>query len=185
MQLSAVVINDLIAVIPSRSSVSLLRCVQVDFPVHPGDRLLLKVAEVDVRTGFYRLYVVDKLSTYNSSPEPEEADAEESEETADDEDLSEEALERLVLLDFAGEAAAGTDVCISSDESDEPQGVLRWRTASPPSSSSSSDIGDSEEAGLVFGSFTSSDVGSEILGFDRQGVREGGTNNHREELTIA
>lgn len=148
------------------SMLLLLPCdLQVDFPVQAGDRLLLKVAEVDVRSGLYRMYVDDRLSTYTASSSA--AAGELNAETGDsaESDLSEEELERLLLLDLAGDAAAVVVSSDESDESDKPQGLLRWRSAAPPSSSGEE---DSDDMGLVFGSFTSSDVGSEVLSFDRE-----------------
>jgi hypothetical protein len=142
--------------------------IKVDFPVQPGDRLLLKVAEVDVRSGFYRMYVHDRLSTYSSGTTDEAATVR-GDEGQTEEDLSEEELERLLLLDLAGDGVA-----VSSEESDEPQGVLRWRSAAPPSSNEE-DEEDTDDTGLVFGSFTSSDVGSEVLSFDRQ---------HEQQLVV-
>lgn len=35
--------------------------VKVDFPVYPGERLLLRVSEVDVRKSHFRMYVADRL----------------------------------------------------------------------------------------------------------------------------
>lgn len=128
--------------------------------------MLLKVAEVDVKGGFYRLYVEDRLSSYSSSRRSEAAETGQAQE-----ELAEQELEQLLLRDLAGDAAGvGSDAAGSGDDSDEPQGVLRWRSAVSlsTSSGSSSDQDGNDDTGLVFGSFTSNDVGSEVLSFDKE-----------------
>eukprot|EP00775_Hariotina_reticulata_P005095 gene5095-5336_t len=86
--------------------------VKVEFPVRPGDRLVLRLAEVDVRNGFYRLYVHDRLDSAappapNVIGEEEEEEEEEGEEEAEQlEAVDEELLEAENVVDEAQELTA-------------------------------------------------------------------------------
>lgn len=163
---------------------------QVDFPVAPGDRLLLRLAEVDVSSGFYRMYVHDRL------PDPGVADSEDAiddelarqmmlsvSEPGDDSDgvpdampldLTEPGSEgdsedmRSVVGGLGSQDVAGRDQ--QGWEGTTKVEPLAWRAAvagepSSPGSSSctSSTISSSAADELLFGSFTSSEVSSEVL----------------------
>lgn len=83
-------------------------CLQVEFPVRPGDRLLLRLAEVDVRNGFYRLYVHDRLDgAAPTAPgvigDKGEGEGEEAEQL---EAVDEELLEAKIVADEAQELTA-------------------------------------------------------------------------------
>lgn len=102
---------------------------QVEFPVLPGDRLLLRLADVDVSSGYYRLYVEDRAAGPGDSSaaegfssddlEAQEGEQEGSEGEGKLEDELQDEVERA-LLSLEGEleqelqqrqgtAAAGLD----------------------------------------------------------------------------
>uniref|UniRef100_A0A383WAQ3 RNB domain-containing protein n=1 Tax=Tetradesmus obliquus TaxID=3088 RepID=A0A383WAQ3_TETOB len=119
MQLAAVTLEEL----------GLESIVKVEFPVLPGDRLLLRLADVDVSSGYYRLYVEDRAAGPGGSSaaegfssddlEAQEGEQEGSEGEGELEDELQDEVERA-LLSLEGEleqelqqrqgtAAAGLD----------------------------------------------------------------------------
>jgi hypothetical protein len=89
----------------------LLLLLQVEFPVLPGDRLLLRLADVDVSSGYYRLYVQDRAASPGSSTaaelsssdlELQEGDQERDEGEGELEDELQDEVERA-LLSLEGE----------------------------------------------------------------------------------
>jgi hypothetical protein len=82
---------------------------QVEFPVLPGDRLLLRLADVDVSSGYYRLYVQDRAASPGSSTAAElsssELELQEGEQEGDEgegeleDELQDEVEQALLSLD--------------------------------------------------------------------------------------
>jgi hypothetical protein len=130
---------------------------QVEFPVLPGDRLLLRLADVDVSSGYYRLYVEDRVGPTGSSTaaeassselegqdweqegEGEEVEGELEDELQDDVDRALLSLEGALKqeLQRPGTTAAGSDddsdALSVASEAGDGEGVKRsslaWRAA--------------------------------------------------------
>jgi hypothetical protein len=147
------------AALTSASRLVLLHCLlQVEFPVLPGDRLLLRLADVDVSSGYYRLYVEDRAVPPGGSTAAEasssDLDAQEGEQEGPEgegelQDELEDEVERA-LLSLEGElgqvlqrhgttAAAGLDddsdaLSVASERADGEDavavGVKRSRSSS-------------------------------------------------------
>jgi hypothetical protein len=101
-------------------------CLQVEFPVLPGDRLLLRLAEVDVRNGFYRLYVHDRLDS--AAPPPGVIDEEEDEEQQQLEAVDTELLEAEHTVEEAQEMTAQAAVDPKSAREPLPPPAISWRS---------------------------------------------------------